>query len=126
MTSYMEVNETINTPEARGESPFISAAFTGKNSFWRYFTGVIAPFLAAIIISGLLLKAVIIASSPDGYAMLQKDTMPDFEAMGINLNLGFVLNVFPFLIGLLAFILLVRPLHNRTFGSVINGGRKVI
>jgi len=125
MTSYMEVNETINTPEAGGESPFISVAFTGKNSFWRYFTGVIAPFLAAIIISGLLLKAVIIAGSPDGYAMLQKDTMPDFEAMGINLNLGFVLNVFPFLIGLLAFILLVRPLHNRTFGSVINGGRKV-
>ncbi len=75
MTSYMEVNETINTPEAGGESPFIS----------------------------------------------EKDTMPDFEAMGINLNLGFVLNVFPFLIGLLAFILLVRPLHNRTFGSVING-----
>ncbi len=121
----MEVNEIIDAPENRSESPFITVAFTGKNSFWRYCIGVVGPFLAANFIGGLPLAAVIIAGALDGSAIPQKGTMPDFEAMGINLNVGFVLNVIPFLIGLLAFILLVKPLHNRTFGTVVNGGRKV-
>ena len=51
--------------------------------------------------------------------------MPDFEAMGIDLNVGFLLNVLPFLVGLLAIILLIKPLHNRKFGTVVNGGRKI-
>jgi len=56
--------------------------------------------------------------------MPQKGGMPDFEAMGINLNVGFVLNIIPFLLGLLTIILLVKPLHNRSFQTVVNGGRK--
>ncbi|NLD63981.1 MAG: CPBP family intramembrane metalloprotease, partial [Bacteroidales bacterium] len=59
-----------------------------------------------------------------GSPMPQKGGMPDFEAMGINLNVGFVLNIIPFLLGLLTIILLVKPLHNRSFQTVVNGGRK--
>ncbi len=121
----MDVNETINTTGTRSESLFLTAPFSGKNSFWRYCTGVIVPFLAANLIGGLPLAAVIIAGSLDGSVIPQKGTMPDFEAMGISLNVGFVLNVIPFLVGLLAFILLVKPLHNRTFGTVVNGGRRI-
>jgi len=121
----MEVNEISNVPETRSESAFLTVPFTGKNSFWRYFTGVIVPFLAANFIGALPLVAVIVARSLDGEAIPQKGTMPDFEAMGINLNVGFVLNVIPFLVGLLAFILLVKPLHKRTFGTVVNGGRQI-
>jgi len=121
----MEVNEISNAPETRSESAFLTVPFTGKNSFWRYFTGVIVPFLAANFIGALPLVAVIVARSLDGEAIPQKGTLPDFEAMGINLNVGFVLNVIPFLVGLLALILLVKPLHNRTFGTVVNGGRQI-
>lgn len=121
----MEVNETSNTPETVSESAFLTAPFSGKNAFWRYFVGVIVPFLAANFIGALPLVAVIIVNSIDGTPVPQKGGMPDFEAMGIDLNVGFLLNVLPFLVGLLAIILIIKPLHNRKFGTVINGGRNI-
>ena len=120
----MEVNETVNTPETVSESAFLTAPFSGKNALWRYFVGVIVPFLAANFIGALPMLAVIVIYSLDGTAVPQKGGMPDFEAMGIDLNVGFLLNVVPFLVGLLAIVLLIKPLHNRKFGSVVNGGRK--
>lgn len=121
----MEVNETSNTPETVSESAFLTVPFSGKNAFWRYFVGVIVPFLAANFIGALPLVAVIIVNSLDGTPVPQKGGMPDFEAMGIDLNVGFLLNVLPFLVGLLAIILIIKPLHNRKFGTVINGGRNI-
>lgn len=121
----MEVNETSNTPETVSESAFLTAPFSGRNAFWRYFVGVIVPFLAANFIGALPLVAVIIVNSLDGTPVPQKGGMPDFEAMGIDLNVGFLLNVLPFLVGLLAIILIIKPLHNRKFGTVINGGRNI-
>lgn len=56
---------------------------------------------------------------------LRTGGMPDFEAMGIDLNVGFLLNIFPFLLGLLAIVLLIRPLHARRFSTVVNGGSKI-
>jgi hypothetical protein len=79
----------------RSESPFLTAPFKGKNAFWRYFVGIVGPFLAANFIGGLPLAAVVITSSLDGSPVPQKGTMPDFEAMGIDLNVGFLLNIFP-------------------------------
>lgn len=102
----------------------MTAPFRGKNAFWRYFVGVVAPFIAANVIGALPLAAVIITRTLEGSPMPQKGGMPDFEAMGINLNVGFVLNIIPFLLGLLTIILLVKPLHNRSFQTVVNGGRK--
>lgn len=102
----------------------MTAPFRGKNAFWRYFVGVVAPFIAANVIGALPLAAVIITRTLEGSPMPQKGGMPDFEAMGISLNIGFVLNIIPFLLGLLTIILLVKPLHNRSFQTVVNGGRK--
>jgi hypothetical protein len=121
----MEANDTTYAPEPGSDSSFLTAPFSGKNAFWRYFVGVIIPFLAANFIGALPLAAVIIINSLDGAAVPQKGGMPDFEAMGIDLNVGFVLTVVPFLLGLLAIILLIKPLHNRKFMTVVNGGRKV-
>lgn len=121
----MEDNKTLKATDTVSESPFLTAPFRGKNSFWRYFVGVIVPFLAANLIGALPLAAVILVNSLDGTAVPQKGGMPDFEAMGIDLNVGFLLNVIPFLLGLLAIILIIKPLHNRKFGTVVNGGRKI-
>lgn len=120
----MEDKLTTTTPETSGDTPFMTAAFTGRNAFWRYFTGTITPFLASNLIGSLPLLAVMFTSAVEG-VIPQKGGMPDFEAMGINLNLGFVLSVFPFILALIAIIFLVKPLHNRSFGTVINGGRKI-
>jgi len=120
----MDYQQTARPPETTGETPFMTAIFMGKNAFWRYFIGAVSPFLASNIIGSLPLLAVMFTNTVEG-AIPQKGGMPDFEAMGINLNLGFVLSVFPFILALITIIALVRPLHLRSFGSVINGGRKV-
>ena len=124
MEASMGNNESPQTP-VQGDTPFLTAPFRGKNAFWRYFLGAIAPFLASNIIGAMPLVAVMITSALDGSGIPQKGGMPDFEAMGIDLNIGFVLTVFPFILAFLTVVWLVKPLHNRSFRSVINGGRKV-
>jgi membrane protease YdiL (CAAX protease family) len=112
------------TRKVHGETPFMSAGFNGRNAFWRYFIGVITPLLASNLIGAIPLLAVTFANRVNG-TVPQKGGMPDFEAMGIDLNLGFVLSVFPFILALIAMILVIRPLHERDFRTVINGGRPV-
>lgn len=47
---------------------------------------------------------------------------PDnFELLGIDPNIGLLIMLFPFMIGLLTFILLVKPLNGRTLKMTING-----
>lgn len=123
--TIMEANETGITPEERSESPFLTAPFKGKNALWRYLVGLIVPFLAANFIGALPLAAVILTQSLDGSPVPQKGGMPDFEAMGIDLNVGFLLNIFPFLLGLITIIVLIKPLHARRFSTVVNGGSKI-
>ncbi|MEZ4998760.1 MAG: CPBP family intramembrane glutamic endopeptidase [Bacteroidales bacterium] len=118
---YNQLNN--NPPETVSGTPFVTAPFSGKNAFWRYFIGVITPFLASNLIGALPLLAVMMTSTVGG-VVPQKGGMPDFEAMGVNLNLGFTLTVFPFILAFLAIIFLVKPLHERSFATVVNGGRK--
>ncbi|MDX9772452.1 MAG: CPBP family intramembrane glutamic endopeptidase [Bacteroidales bacterium] len=118
----IDLNDTtIN----KGESPFLTAPFRGKNAFWRYFLGVIMPFLASNILGAIPLLIVVIAHSLGGSDLPQKGGMPDFEMMGIDLNLGFALTLFPFILAFFTILWIIRPLHGRDFRTVINGGRKI-
>ena len=45
----------------------------------------------------------------------------DLGVLGLDPNLGFFMMLFPFIAGLAAFILLVKPLNQRTFKMTING-----
>jgi len=45
----------------------------------------------------------------------------DFNAMGISSNLGLVMILIPFVVGLLTAIILIRSLHKRSFSDTING-----
>jgi membrane protease YdiL (CAAX protease family) len=119
----MGAEETNGMP-VQEESAFITAPFKGKNAFWRYFTGAITPFLVSNFIGGIPLAVVLIAYASDR-AMTEIGRMPDFEAMGINLNLGFFLTVFPFILAFFTLVLLIKPLNERSPGTVINGGKKV-
>jgi membrane protease YdiL (CAAX protease family) len=119
----MEVND-INGMPLQENSEFITAPFRGRNSFWRYFTGSVSPFLVSNLIGAIPLAVVMIAYAADG-VMPVRGGMPDFEAMGINLNLGFALTVFPFILAFFTLVLLVRPLHERSLATVINGGIKI-
>jgi membrane protease YdiL (CAAX protease family) len=119
----MEISEPISAPVV-GEDKFLTAPFRGKNAFWRYFTGAVIPFIASNLIGAIPLVVVMIVAS-DGGMTATKGGMPDFAAMGIDLNFGFFLSVFPFILAFLAFVYMVKPLHERNLRSVINGGRNI-
>jgi membrane protease YdiL (CAAX protease family) len=116
--------EEFNGIPLQDDSAFITAPFKGSNSFWRYFTGAITPFLVSNLIGAIPLAVVLIIYS-NGGVMPERGGMPDFEAMGINLNLGFALTVFPYILAFFALVFLVKPLNDRSFMTVINGGRKI-
>lgn len=119
----MEINETTSAPVG-ADDMFLTAPFKGRNAFWRYCVGAIMPFIASNLIGAIPLVVVMIAAS-NGDMLSTKGGMPDFAAMGINLNFGFFLSVFPFILAFLAFAYEIKPLHERNLKSVINGGRKI-
>jgi membrane protease YdiL (CAAX protease family) len=101
----------------------LESSFAGKNSFWRY----IVMFAIVLIISNTigaipLLIALILKSVSNPAVFSQIAANPnDFSVIGLNPNAGLVMMLFPFMAGLIAFILLVKPLNNRTFKITVNG-----
>jgi membrane protease YdiL (CAAX protease family) len=106
------------------DNSFLTSPFRGKNAFWRYFIGSVTPFIVSNVIGAIPLIIVMIVYSGSG-ALPTKGGMPDFAAMGIDLNFGFILTVFPFILAFITLVLLVKPLNNRTIGTVINGGKGI-
>lgn len=116
--------DSIKPDNGQGDSVFLTAPFAGRNAFWRYFIGTVTPFLVSNTIGAIPLIVVMFAYSGAG-ELPTKGGMPDFAAMGIDLNLGFALTVFPFILAFFAFVLMMRPLNQRSIGTVVNGGRGI-
>jgi uncharacterized protein len=101
----------------------LESTFTGKNNFWRY----IVMFAVILIVSNTigavpLLIATLIKSVSNPAVFSQLAANPnDLSVVGLSPNMGFVMMLFPFIAGLTAFILLIKPLNNRTLGMTING-----
>jgi len=88
-------------------------------------------FVAIIIVSNTigalpLLSALVIksVSNPGVFAQLAANPN-DYSVLGLEPNSGFIMMLFPFIAGLAAFILLVKPLNKRTFKITINGTKKI-
>ncbi len=60
----MEVND-INDMPVQEDSEFITAPFRGRNSFWRYFTGSVTPFIVSNLIGAIPLVVVMLAYAGD-------------------------------------------------------------
>jgi uncharacterized protein len=105
----------------------LESTFAGKNAFWRY----ILMFAVVLIVSNTigaipLLIAVFNKSASDPAVYSQLSSNPnDLSILGLSPNIGFVMMLFPFMMGLLAFIFLVKPLNNRTVRMTINGTGKI-
>ena len=63
-------------------------------------------------------------SNPQVYSQLSANPN-DLSILGVSPNIGFVMMLFPFMMGLLAFIILLKPLNNRTLKVTINGTGKI-
>jgi membrane protease YdiL (CAAX protease family) len=105
----------------------LESAFTGRNSFWRYPVMITAVFLSANTIGALpMLIALVIKSltNPEVFGLFAANPN-NYGITGFSLNTILVLMLFPFIAGLAAFILLIKPLHSRTFRSIINGTSRI-
>ncbi len=105
----------------------LESTFSGQNSAWRY----IVMFAAVLIVSNTigalpLIIAMVHKSASDPAIFSQIASNPnDFSIIGLNPNVGLMMMLFPFIAGLLAFILLIKPLNNRTFKMTVNGTGKI-
>jgi len=85
---------------------------------------LVVPFIGQLLGSLPILIAQLVQGINTMTEMSHIDPM-DFESYGINLTVGLVLVIIPFLLSLYLFIKLFKPLHERSFMTVINGTRKI-
>jgi membrane protease YdiL (CAAX protease family) len=101
----------------------LESTFKGKNSLWRYIVMIAAVLIvsntigAVPLLIGILAKSV---SSPEVFSQLAANPN-DYSVLGMDQNILLLVMIFPFIAGLGAFILLIKPLNSRTFKDTING-----
>lgn len=101
----------------------LESSFSGKNSFWRYVVMFAAVLIASNTIGAvplLIAYAMKASSNPEVISEIAANPN-DLGVLGLEPNLGLFIMLFPFIAGLLTFILLVKPLNNRTYKITING-----
>ncbi len=105
----------------------LESAFTGKNSFWRYLVMIPVVFIVSNTIGALPLLAALLFKScaNTGIQSLFSADLSEYNIMDLNSNILLIGMLFPFIAGLAAFVLLVKPLHSRTIRAVINGTSKI-
>ncbi|MCU4177840.1 lysostaphin resistance A-like protein [Carboxylicivirga sp. N1Y90] len=96
----------------------LESAFRGSNKWWAYIVVFLVTFLLAQAIGGIPL-GIILTVFGDGEIDYNKAI--DFNAHGINASLGLALMLLPFVVSFFALVLIMKPLHGRSFKSLING-----
>ncbi len=84
---------------------------------------VVAVLVASNTIGAIpLLVAYFLKASSDPAVISEIAANPnDLSVLGLEPNLGLFVMLFPFLAALLTFILVIKPLNNRTFKMTVNG-----
>lgn len=103
----------------------LESSFAGRNHPWRYLVMIGAVMIAANTIGSIpLLLAFALKSASDPGIIGELAANPsNMNVLNIDQNIMLILMLLPFIVALITFILLIRPLHKRSFMSVINGGR---
>ncbi|MGB8491636.1 MAG: hypothetical protein WCE64_11325, partial [Bacteroidales bacterium] len=99
----------------------LESSFEGRNGLWRY----VVMFAAVLIVSNTigaipLIIAYAIKAAVNPAVINELASNPNnIGVLGLETNLGFFIMLFPFLTGLLAFVILIKPLNHRTFRMII-------
>jgi len=86
-----------------------------------------AVFIAANTVGGIpLIIGFVTRSVSDPAALSRLSANPsDLSVIGIAPNLALFMMLFPFLAALITFVILVKPLHGRTFRETISGAASI-
>jgi uncharacterized protein len=101
----------------------LESSFSGKNAVWRYLLMILAVLAASNTIGSIPLFVTMglsLAADPTVLTRLSENPN-DLTVLGVSSNTGLLMMLFPFIIALLAFILLVKPLNGRSLNKIING-----
>jgi membrane protease YdiL (CAAX protease family) len=105
----------------------IQNSFYGKNAKWRYVVMIAAILIATNSIGAIPLLigyGLKMFSNPEVIEKLAADPQ-NLSILGYSQNLTFFMMVFPFLAGIAAFYLLIKPLHQRTFLQTVTGSSSI-
>jgi membrane protease YdiL (CAAX protease family) len=105
----------------------LEASFKGKNNIWRYVVMIVLVMLASNTVGSfpLLISMVIKSTSNPGLFSQFAASSNDYGVLGFDSNYLLVMMLLPFVAGLIAFALLIKPLNNRTMKETINGTSKI-
>ena len=100
-------------------------AFDAKNQTWRYVVLLVLVFIISNTVGSVPLAIMIAIAIFKNGTIEMPENMMDFQAYGIDQNLGFAAIMFAFIAGIIGFILLLKPLHGRNLKGIINGGSAI-
>lgn len=105
----------------------IESSFIGKNHLWRYVIMLVTIFAAMNTIGSLpLFLKIIQVSANDPVAAANFASQPNNPThLGVSSNTGLMMFLLPFAAGFAAFLLLIRPVHQKTFRIIVNGTRNI-
>lgn len=106
---------------------FLEAGYIGKNGVWRYILMLIVTLVASNTIGAIpLISALFIKAASDPSVISQYSADPsNYGLLGLGPYSGLAVMIFPFMAGLAAFILLVKPLNGRSFKMTITGNNTI-
>jgi membrane protease YdiL (CAAX protease family) len=101
----------------------LESSIIGKNNWWRYVIVFAAIFALTNTIGAIPLLISIGISTANDPSILEKlaANPNDLSVLGLDPNVYLIEMIFPFIIGLIAFILLLHPMNGKKFNQVING-----
>jgi membrane protease YdiL (CAAX protease family) len=101
----------------------LESSFTGRNAFWRYLIMIVIVLVASNTIGAIPLYLSIGLRSAANPGILESlaNNPNDLSPLGLDPNISLLMLIFPFIAGLAAFILFVKPLNEKTLNIIING-----
>lgn len=98
---------------------FLESSSLGKHQVWRYALLILIVYAAIQVIGGLPLIIYLTSLALENpEAAIEAAETYNFGKYSLELN------IFPFIIGIVAIALLIKPIHKRSIGQLINGGQK--
>ncbi|MFT5750504.1 MAG: membrane protease YdiL (CAAX protease family) [Ancylomarina sp.] len=103
---------------------FLERALTGPHEWWKYILLPIIAFAIANTIGAIPLGIAVVIGMAKG-GELNPDNMADLSGLGFDGNTSLFLMMFPFIVGLIGFVLILKPLHKQSIKEVINGTHSI-
>lgn len=104
----------------------LETSFAGRNNWYRYVIMIIAIFAATNTVGAipLLISIALKAGKDPSVINSLAGNANDLSVLGLDPNIYLIVMIFPFLIGLAAYIILLKPLNGKTLKQTVSGTGK--